>query len=1029
MPVPAPIVELVVASEGEVPSLERLWRDLDSSGACGSVQRCFAVPPSLADEVRAELGRIAGRDSGARSWTVHGCDARQDPVGVLAHVCGSHPGADVAWIDARALLPACWDLRLQKAAYAEDSIGIAVPLCDASPLHALLDPGTGPAEPPPSAALLDRAAYCLGDRTYYEVPVGHGACSFYRHDALAAARPVAGEGFDSLRRRMRVLGFVCVVCDFVYVGFTGGSLDPVEPDPVERSALQRNHPLGGLRLAVRDAIAKGLSGMSAPGLDARPVQLHVMHYWGGGLDKWVRDFIRADASRTNLILSSFRIGEEGGQRLVLYADPDSLVPIRTWDIALPIRSTASSSVEYRRILKQVVKEFDVEAIIASSLIWHSLDALELDVPTTLVFHDFYPICQAINAFFDKPCQSCTPEDLRRCSASNPLNATFKDLTSAEWDALRSRFVDIVLARGIEIVVPSASVARTLRSLEPRLRDAPVRVIAHGIELKAERMTARARAPSDRLRLVLLGRHTDLKGAKLLGQAAQDLRSHAEITLLGCGAAGVEAARQFGWKAIERYESAELPGLMCEIAPDAGLLASIVPETFSYTLSELLALGVPPLATAMGSFKDRITDGEDGFLFEPDAVSLVAAVKRLQAEPALLESVSARLASAPPARSTAEMLRDYEPLLPKGTRDVARFKVGIGWQSGLTEPYRQLSEAYSQLSETYASSRSAYEKTRSAYEKTREAYDHVRAQFDLITGHKDAAAKPVPRKEGIVATKEFQELFPWAESLWPKLLKSPWWIGHIPFAFELICRQKPRTLVELGTYSGSSFAAFCQAAQACGAGTKCYGVDLWEGDIHMGSFDEALYREVSDYMATNHPDTAILVRKDFNAAAGDFADGSIDFLHIDGTHTYEAVANDFHTWLPKVSDRGVVLFHDTNVTVENVGEPAKRFGVRRFFDETKGAYAHIEFDHCYGLGVLVVGSRAAPEVMELVRLSQAPGFKDYFEARGAQVSRRFEEMGERLPVHGVYGAAAPLWRRAANKARRILRRALDTARSA
>lgn len=277
--------------------------------------------------------------------------------------------------------------------------------------------------------------------------------------------------------------------------------------------------------------------------------------------------------------------------------------------------------------------------------------------------------------------------------------------------------------------------------------------------------------------------------------------------------------------------------------------------------------------------------------------------------------------------------------------------------------------------------------------------------------------------------DMSQAFPWAEKLSPRLLKSPWWIGHIPFAFELIGRLRPRVLVELGTYSGSSFAAFCQAAQACGAGTKCYGIDLWEGDIHMGSFDEELFREVSGYMAANHPDTAILVRKDFNAAVADFADGSIDLLHIDGTHTYEAVGNDFRTWLPKMSERGVVLFHDINVTVENVGEPARHFGVRRFFDEAKAGHPHFEFEHCYGLGVLLVGPRPAPEVLELVALSGEPAFRDYFAARGAQVSKRFAESGVKLPVHGAYGAAIPLWRRAANKARRILRRALGHARAA
>ena len=259
-------------------------------------------------------------------------------------------------------------------------------------------------------------------------------------------------------------------------------------------------------------------------------------------------------------------------------------------------------------------------------------------------------------------------------------------------------------------------------------------------------------------------------------------------------------------------------------------------------------------------------------------------------------------------------------------------------------------------------------------------------------------------------------FTWAEKLQPRLLKSPWWIGHIPFAFELVGRLRPRVVVELGTYSGSSFAAFCQALEAAGVDGRCYGIDLWEGDIHMGKFDDSLFREISEYVRERHPQTAELVREDFNQAVHRFADASVDLLHIDGTHTYEAVSNDFHTWLPKMSARGVVLFHDVNVNVENTGPSSAKFGVRRFFDETKARYPHLEFAHCWGLGVLVVGAEAPPEVMELVRMSGEAAFADYFTRKGGEVSRRFESMGLALPQHSPYEQAAepppapqPSWR--------------------
>ena len=285
-----------------------------------------------------------------------------------------------------------------------------------------------------------------------------------------------------------------------------------------------------------------------------------------------------------------------------------------------------------------------------------------------------------------------------------------------------------------------------------------------------------------------------------------------------------------------------------------------------------------------------------------------------------------------------------------------------------------------------------------------------------------------------------QTFSWAEQLSPRLLKSPWWIGHIPFAFELIGRQRPNVIVELGTYSGSSFAAFCQAVDACGCETKCYGIDLWEGDIHMGQFDEELFQEISGYVTTHYPNIATLVRKDFNEAAKSFEDQSIDLLHIDGTHTFDAVSNDFNTWLPKLSDRAVVLFHDINVNVENTGPASQRFGVQKFFDGVKTQYPHFEFAHCWGLGVLVVGKNAPASVMELVELSKSPDFSAYFAAKGALVSKQFEDLHIELPKHNPYGpppeielpvagtstvtdvpAPPPIWRRAVNKLNRIVGR--------
>jgi glycosyltransferase involved in cell wall biosynthesis len=210
-----------------------------------------------------------------------------------------------------------------------------------------------------------------------------------------------------------------------------------------------------------------------------------------------------------------------------------------------------------------------------------------------------------------------------------------------------------------------------------------------------------------------------------------------------------------------------------------------------------------------------------------------------------------------------------------------------------------------------------------------------------------------------------------------------WTEHTPFAFWIVEALRPQSLVELGTHAGVSYCAFCQAVKALGLATAAYAVDTWQGDAHTNKSDAAYADDVLGELRRHHDPRyggfSTLVQSTFENAVPSFADGSIDLLHIDGYHTYEAVRGDFETWAPKLSERAVVLFHDIN---ERKGD----FGAWRLWEEISARHPSFHFLHGHGLGVLAVGREQTEAIRWLTSLDAADQaiVRSFFAGRGHAV---------------------------------------------
>ncbi len=200
------------------------------------------------------------------------------------------------------------------------------------------------------------------------------------------------------------------------------------------------------------------------------------------------------------------------------------------------------------------------------------------------------------------------------------------------------------------------------------------------------------------------------------------------------------------------------------------------------------------------------------------------------------------------------------------------------------------------------------------------------------------------------------------SFWlPERLSPSGWIEHAPFAFWLVETLRPCTIVELGTHSGYSFLCFCQAVKAFAYSTKAYAIDTWRGDEHAGFYPNAVLQELRSFHEPRYGAFSRLIEATFDDALRHFDDASIDLLHIDGRHYYKDVKHDFETWRPKLSNRAIVLFHDTNVREND-------FGVFRLWSEVANGAPSFEFLHGNGLGVLAHGADIPPELLRLLKVA-------------------------------------------------------------
>lgn len=597
--------------------------------------------------------------------------ALDDRVNVIQHTSNfgytrtanhalEHAGrSDLVLLNSDTVVGPGWLGRLRRTAYSQEKVATVSAASDNAGAMSLPQTGSENEWAPPS--LWHVAARTMLHRVDIEpqvVPTAHGFCIYLRRDALdevggfdAKAFPRGyGEENDFSTRAIE-RGWLNLWDPRVLVHHEkGASFGSAREELIKaaRAQLNRMHPgysdrvaqwLGSGTLEATRASAAAAYRDFRSGAPALPRVLYVIHRSAGGTPATNLDLMGALAGEQD----SFLLEAVGGTKVVLSRLVDGrLATLETWTPASEFAITDTWRDDYAAWLVAVLDRYAVETVHVRHLINQPVTTVPevcrlLGLRLIYSTHDFYTICPTIHLLDEKMnyCGGiCTPGE-GRCTLQSRFTQGVPEPLKHGWISEWQRRMLDAFACADYVVATTNSAAEIMLRSYPQLKSRLV-VIEHGREVEtfgpARRGESRTPGP---LRIAAPAMWYPQKGGGYLREIALELGDKVEWHVLG------HAAEQFEDFAVVHgsYDRVTLVPIMQEIDPDLVGIFSLWPETYSHTLTEAWAMGVPVVTTDIGAVAERIRDHGGGtFIPLGDAKAAAEIIDRMASNPASISGI-------------------------------------------------------------------------------------------------------------------------------------------------------------------------------------------------------------------------------------------------------------------------------------------------------------------------------------------------------------------------------------------------------
>jgi len=464
-----------------------------------------------------------------------------------------------------------------------------------------------------------------------EIPTGVGCCMYMRRDSMDAIglfdEEVFGRGYgeenDWCQRAIKH-GWQNLHALNVFVYHKGAVSFAEESNPRKEEnlrALLNRYPAynADVQTFIQSDPAKSwrtAAFIAMLGQSAQPKVVLMAHGMGGGVYTHIKELIREHPGLSYLLIEPVAGGD-----VRLHLAPENA----------PLYMDFRMEDEYPQLLEVLQSAGAGHVHIHHTMglptrLWGL--ARDLSVTLDYTLHD-YAIVNGNPSLLDQQGRFVGDEEDRdaRCAERFPLP---EGVSASQWRKNQL----FLLEQARYLICPSEDMHRRLASIS-EFAHLSNWVVTHHMDARDLKADVETVQPEGAVRVLVVGALSPEKGADILEQVAREASGPAiEFHLLG-----------YAYRALDKavithgaYREEEAAALVKGIDPHVIWFPAQCAETYSYTLSLALQLGLPVVASEIGAFPERLAGRSSTVLF-PDFQSASAWTKFWKETAASFEKIT------------------------------------------------------------------------------------------------------------------------------------------------------------------------------------------------------------------------------------------------------------------------------------------------------------------------------------------------------------------------------------------------------